>query len=59
MGAQIERHGETAIDRAEPLGQVLGHAREQKFMAGSALRHAVAPAHEQGAVEDIVVGRHA
>ena len=59
MGAEIERHGKRRLIGRQPLGQVVGHAREQKIMAGSARRHAVAPAHQQGAVEDIVVGRHA
>ena len=53
---EVQGDGKAALDRRQPLDQVVGHAREQEIVAGGVGRDAIAPPHQQRAVEDVVLG---
>ena len=58
VGAEIERDGKAALDGGQPLGKVVGDARQQELVRRRIRRRPVAPPHQQPAVEDVVVRGH-
>ena len=58
MCPEVESDGEAALDGRQPLHEVIRNARQQEIVTGGTRRGAVAPPHQQRAVEDVVIGGH-